>query len=279
MKKLLILILATISFSLQAQTWLEEPAHSDTTATYVTVRMTHEGTPFRSFTYCYDSDKRISLWVAYPLNANLIGTGSRGDGWLPSPDIPLEKQAILYKGFRPGHYDLIRYDRGHQIPSADRLTPEANAQTFIFPNATPQEHDFNSGIWTDLEKLVRTWAKRSDTLYVVTGVVPGTKTVKDNEGNDVNVPFAYYKTVLRKNTDKYGRLHWSACAVLLLHSDNHEGTWPENLQFLKERSFPVDELEKITGQTYFPLAEKFIGKDEWNRLRTTPPDQEPWWWK
>lgn len=268
-------LLLLIGLSLSAQVYLEEPARKAGQGPYITVTTTVDGTPVRSFTYRYDTGKRISLWVAYPLNTGLIGTGSRGDGWTPSPDISERQQAVLYKGFQYGS----GYDRGHQIPSADRLRPEANAQTFVFTNATPQNHDFNAGIWADLEKLVRTWAKRSDTLYVVTGVVPGTKTINDNAGHPVNIPFAYYKTVLRKNTDRYGKVHWSTCSVMLLHSDIREGTWPENLLFFKENSLSLAELEKITGETYFPLAEKIIGSADWQAMKRTEPSGRAWWWK
>ena len=175
-----------------AQGFMETPAKTDDgSSLYVTTYMEQDGQSLRSFTLRYDPDRRISLWVAYPLNAGLIGTGSRGDGWAPDPGLPESIQPVLYKGFRYGS----GYDRGHQIPSADRLDAKANAQTFTFTNATPQLHDFNGGIWAELEKVVRTWAKRSDTLYVVTGVIPGNKTIPDNVGNDVNIPSAYYKAV------------------------------------------------------------------------------------
>lgn len=95
----------------------------------------------RSFTCLYDSGLRISLWVAYPLNAGLIGQGSRGDGWHPADGLREDLQPVLYKGFAYGS----GYDRGHQIPSADRLWPKDNDNTFTFINATPQLHDFNGG--------------------------------------------------------------------------------------------------------------------------------------
>ncbi len=79
----------------------------------------------------YDKSDRIAYWVAYPHNQMYIGSASRTDAWQPDPDFAAADQAYLYNG-------ITGYDRGHQIPSADRTcTTEANTQTFYFTNMTP----------------------------------------------------------------------------------------------------------------------------------------------
>lgn len=273
----ILLLLAFLAFAPFAygQTYLEEPAHAPGDDTYVTVYAPLAGSSMRSFSYRYDKEKRVSLWVAYPLNTALIGTGTRSQDWLPDQAIPQRDQAILYKGFAYGS----GYDRGHQIPSADRLTNIANQQTFIFTNATPQLHDFNGGIWAELEKLVRTWAKRSDTLYVVTGIIPGDKTIDDNVGNPVTIPSAYYKAVLRLSRDKRGTPHWSACAVLLPHEAVEVKTWQQNLAFFKEHSLSLCELERLTGEVFYPNAASAVGKTQLHEMKNTRPADTPWWWK
>lgn len=274
MKKLLVLIFLILPLSLAAQKYLEVPAiNNDSGCVYKTTYMEHNGQSVRSFTYKFDTEKRISLWVAYPLNSGLIGTGSRGDGWLPDPLLDESQQAILYKGFKYGS----DYDRGHQIPSADRLNPDANTQTFRFTNATPQLHDFNGGIWAELEKLVRTWAKRSDTLFVVTGCIPGERTISDNVGNHVNIPSAYYKVLLRRSTLKNGVVHWSMCAILLPHQSVPVKTWQENIAFFKENSLTVSELEHLTGETFFPLLDRLIPKARIAEMKSSSTDT--WWWR
>ena len=284
MRKALVLILSavlTASLSLHGQEshYIEEPAHGATQdgIHYVTTfaLIGESDAPVRSFTYKYDTSRRIALWVAYPLNASLIGTGSRGEGWAPDPAVPEDRQAILYKGFRYGS----SYDTGHQIPSADRLDPDANAQTCRFTNATPQLHDFNGGIWAELEKVVRTWAKRSDTLYVVTGCIPGEETIEDNAGENVTIPSAYYKAVLRLNRDKRGTPHWSACAVLLPHEVVEVKTWQQNLAFFKEHSLSLCELERLTGEVFYPNAASVVGKTQLLEMKNTSPADTPWWWK
>ena len=274
---ILIFLLATLTAS--AQGWLELPASTHPSRPSIcivsTQNMVKDGVSIRSHTYRYDPTLRISRWVAYPLNAGLIGEGSRGDGWHPYGDIPERLQPVLYKGFKYGS----GYDRGHQIPSADRLDRDINYETFAFTNATPQRHAFNEGVWADLERLVRTWAKRSDTLYVVTGAVPGSESIDDNAGNKVNIPKAYYKAVLRQNTDRTGRLHWSMCAVLLPHSaeSHQEYNWPQKLAYLETFAVSVEELEKAAGEVFFPNLEAVVGKGVYKALKEGKP--EKWFFK
>jgi len=268
-----LLLLFLLLTPLSAQRYIEEPSHQGPSVHYVTTTMSVPGYTGRSYTLCYDPSLRIARWVAYPLNKTLIGEGRRGEDWLPEPTLPEETQAILYRSFGNG------YDRGHQIPSADRLEADANAQTFRFTNATPQLHGFNGGIWAELEKVVRTWAKRSDTLYVVTGAVKGKNYANDNAGNPVNIPSAYYKTVLRRNTDKAGRVRWSACSVILIHEDTPVGTWKDNLVYFKENSLSVQDLEEITGESFFPRLKEVLGETEYRRLIDEHPKDNTWWWK
>lgn len=268
-------ILTALSFSAKGQNYMEIPLKNDTNAIYNTVYTTIDGNQMRSFTYKYDPQLKVSLWVAYPLNSKLIGTGSRGEEWEPDPMVDSSLQPVLYKGFAYGS----GYDRGHQIPSADRLNSDANKQTFTFINATPQLHDFNGGVWAELEKRVRTWAKHSDTLYVVTGVIPGKEYIKDNIGQPVNIPSAYYKVFLRRYTSKYGSVVWSTNAILMPHEIFRVGTWQENAKLFQLHSMSISELEGITGEIYFPGLKTILGKENAKKLKAQSPISDKWWWK
>lgn len=271
-------IAALLSVPAFSQGWLELPASGRNPGRGRVVLkqdMVRDGAPVRSHTYYYDPSLRVSLWVAYPLNAGLIGSGSRGEGWHPSALLDERLQPNLRKGFAFGS----GYDRGHQIPSADRLDRDINYETFVYINATPQRHAFNEGVWTDLERLVRTWAKRSDTLYVVTGIIPGKESVPDNDGHAVNIPEAYYKAVLRRDTDRSGRLHWSMCAVLIPHSSPSHGEWtvPQRNAYLQTFSLTVAELERAAGETFFPELARLVGREKVRMMKETPPD--PWYFR
>ena len=70
------------------------------------------------------------------------------------------------------NYKGSGYDRGHLCPAGDRrFSEEAYNETFFTSNVSPQDKEFNAGIWNRLEQQVRRWCKRYDDLYIVTGGV------------------------------------------------------------------------------------------------------------
>jgi DNA/RNA endonuclease G (NUC1) len=73
----------------------------------------------------------------------------------------------------PDDYDKSGYAIGHQAPSADFSGREQFMRdTFFLSNAVPQEGiGFNTGVWSGLERLVRTLAEQRSPLFVITGPV------------------------------------------------------------------------------------------------------------
>ena len=234
--------------------WVELPERKEN-ASYQYV--THYGPlndnkTVRNYSLCFDKTKKAALWVAYPLhNAYITGSGGRTDAWAFDPIIlPTSYQADCTTGSYKGSYD-----RGHQLPSADRLaTNELNAQTFYMSNMTPQLNRLNQDMWANLETKVRN-NKCSDTLYVVTGAYfgSGTETTKDGAGNTVPIPTNYYKVLLRTKSGSTGKAIKDCSDSELISI----GFWVEQKSYGKiqpPRSIctSVADIEAKTGFTFFP---------------------------
>ena len=228
--------------------WLELPATSaDDDFSFFSHDCTLNGNKMRNYAYYWDFDNRVSLWVAYPLCSVYMGSSGRSDAWGYDPLMP----AALQQDVSGGYQGSGRYDRGHQLPSADRTANYSlNATTFYGVNMTPQNNTLNTGVWSTLESKVRDWSKQSDTLYVVTGCVltttsdPTLQTTNDNEGKAVAIPKAYYKVLLKY---KAGEANGGYSAI---------GFWMENRAYGAtglSRSFArsVDEIETLTGIDFF----------------------------
>ena len=221
----------------------------------------------RNWSFYYDYDSYLSTWVAYPLNNGLRGSGSRTDMWGYDPLLPSDwQQAIVNGAYGTGH------TRGHQLPSADRLTYAANVSTFYATNMTPQDYDFNCGIWAKLEEKVRSCASSSDTLYVVTGCVvnDGSATIRDRMGHPVRVPSGYFKALLRYYPASSTGDTYTACGYYFPHVSS----------IAKDRfgdyAMSIDELEKKTGIEFFVnLAEK-VGAENARKIKSQEPSS---WWK
>ena len=253
----------------------------------------------RNYSFLWDYDNLVAPWVAYPLCKWNIGSSvKRTDYWDIDPLLPKDKQPYvgeiirydngkvkqISKGFRNGNVPLTNGNyiaRGHQIPSADRLSSfSANSMTFYGTNMTPQiQNGFNGDIWAVLEGKVRSWANRSDTLYVVTGCVidyPDESSIRyaeDYTGKKITVPTAYYKVVLRymKNST-VGYSGYSACAVWL----DHKVYSTKNID--SKYSMSVKDLEKKVGMDFFVNLPAVVGEEMAAKIESEDPSKVSWWW-
>ena len=249
----------------EVKPWLEMPAVKDEEGkAFFSHNMTWNSQVVRNYSFWYDLSDRVALWVAYPLYKGMLSGVKRTDKWEYDPLVPKRYQGVVYSSY-------AGYDRGHQLPSADRLcNVAANEQTFYFTNITPQNADLNQGLWEQLEAQVRGQVNTCDTLYVVTGCVlttesdPTPQYVKDNNGNDVAIPKAYYKVLLRY---KAGEATGGYSAI---------GFWMENKRYGNtslSRTFArtVDEIETLTGVDFFVNL-----KDEYEKEVEAKYDASAW---
>lgn len=253
-----------------ASAWAEIPAYKENPAyQYVTHYTNLNGTSVRNYSMCYDKSHKAALWVAYPLHKCYLGSLDRTDEWIYNPEIENEYQIFVKRAYK----EYPTYDRGHQIPSADRTsTREMNAQTFYFTNQTPQiGQKLNQGIWQKLEEVIRKNYTCSDTLYVVTGAYFAHSNTKatDNNKVKVDVPTHYFKVLLRTKSGMSGK--WvNHCKASELQAI---GFWLENkayneTQVTKSHCKKVSEIEQLTGFTFFPDIPAEVKNDfnaiDWN---------------
>lgn len=237
--------------------YMELPAvFEESACAFITHEMSYASYDSRNFSIFYDAANMLSRWVAYPLNINLIGTGTRSDMWnIWDPKVPREYQPSTQFGWGFGN----DWSRGHQLPSADRLRSGINEMTFYPTNMTIQDSRHNSGIWSTLEGKVRTWASGCDTLYVVTGVVPSSSTFRtDKEGHYVNVPDAYWKALLMCDFSSAENGTITDCSTIAFYIDHYDfdGT-------LSSFAMSVSELEDILNMDFFiNLPEKWAAVEK-----------------
>jgi DNA/RNA endonuclease G (NUC1) len=201
----------------------------------------------RNYTMFYDTSMKLAYWVAYPLHENYIGSTSRTEEWAYDPLILSGYQANLFGG-------ISGYDRGHQLPSADRTYNVAeNYTTFYFSNMTAQNSVLNQGIWVDLENQIRTWTKNCDTMYVVTGAMIKTSTdnsvsyVLDKVGAKFALPKYYFKALAQKRGSNYYTIAYK------INNAN-----PGSSATFTSFQMNVSQLEKETGFTFFPALSETI---------------------
>ena len=240
------------------------PARSDKGTFYTHNDLQLNGKTVRNWSFLWDAGNKVSLWVAYPLYASIIGSGDRSDAWGFDPLLSTSAQPDVTTTYTGS----ATYARGHQLPSADRLCSyEANVSTFYSTNMTPQCHDFNNNLWAQLESQVRYWARGCDTLYVVTGcIVDGSdRYTTDRSYNQmrITVPTHYYKALLRLKSGSY-----TSCAYIYDHFAYLDGTLSADT-FDAEDRVSVAEVESRTGMTFFANLSAKVGESQAQLIKAT----------
>jgi endonuclease G len=197
----------------------------------------HEG-----YSLSYSELHEQAEWVAYELKKSHLSNSN-----FKRPYFEIDK-AVKTGAASWRNYKNSGYDRGHLCPAGDRnYSQVAHDETFLTSNISPQDHDFNSGIWNTLEQKTRYWASKYDGVFVVTGgILKGNlKTIGEE---NVAVPNAFYKIILDNNTGKTKMI-----AFLMPHKNSDLP--------LYEFVVSVDSIETLTGIDFFPELDDSIEND------------------
>ncbi|NNK10655.1 MAG: DNA/RNA non-specific endonuclease [Flavobacteriaceae bacterium] len=180
----------------------------------------------------YSEEHEQAEWVAYALLRSHLTKDDRKRPYF------IEDPKVRSSSADWRNYKNSGYDRGHLCPAGDRRFSEsAYNETFYTSNITPMERDFNAGIWNSLEIQVREWAKRYDSLWVITGGVL-TEDLPGIGYESVSVPEAFYKIILRGTADRP-----EVIAFLIPHTASSGA--------LDQFRVSVDSIEKLSKLNFF----------------------------
>jgi endonuclease G len=182
------------------------------------------------YTLSYSEKHEQAEWVAYALKKTNLSRNQFKRPYFISDENVTTKSADWR------NYKKSGFDKGHLCPAADmKFSKVAHDATFLTSNISPQNHDFNSGIWNRLEQKTRYWANKYNGVFVVTGGVL-THTTKTIGYEHVTVPNYFYKILFDDNADKM-------IAFLIPHHDSSEPLY----NFIVS----VDKIETLTGIDFF----------------------------
>mgnify|MGYP001115739029 FL=1 len=188
----------------------------------------------RGYSLSYSERHEQAEWVAYSLDkSDIVSVDRKRPFFIEDPKVKTTSASWR-------NYKKSGYDRGHLCPAGDRKkTEESYNETFYTSNISPQKHDFNAGIWNNLEQKTRYWAKKYDHLYVVTdGILENN--LKTIGSENVTVPKAFYKILL-----DYTAPEIKAIAFLLPHQESKKP--------LYDFVVSIDELEEKQVLIFFPI--------------------------
>ena len=193
----------------------------------------------KGYSLSYVEKYEQAEWVAYELKKEHL---SKNEFKRPYFEIDnaVKTDAASWKNYKGSGYD-----KGHLCPAGDRrYSKEAFDETFLTSNISPQEHNFNAGLWNRIEQKTRYWASRYNGVFVVTGAVLNGQMETIGE-EDVAVPNQFYKIIL-----DYNRGQPKVIAFLTPHEASNVPIY----KFVVS----VDEVEALTGIDFFPELDDVI---------------------
>lgn len=203
----------------------------------------------------YCEDKKNPIWVAYRLYS--IDHKKR----LPRPkDFFIDYRTS--SKVNPKEFSRTGYDRGHLAPSyiiGLRFGRNAQLETFLMSNISPQRPELNRKIWTKLENLEDIYANKFKEVWVFTG--PIFDDYKEFLPTGIEIPDAFYKIFIDVD-EQTSNVRFLSFIV----PQNVKGN--ENIiQFLTS----IDEIENKTKLDFFaPFSdiienefEAFVAKELW----------------
>ena len=205
------------------------------------------------YTLSFNDEHKVANWVAYELTRDeVLGAGSREDSFKVDPAVKNGSATLK-------DYKKSGYDRGHLAPAADfKWSEDAMSDTFFMSNMTPQDPNFNRGIWSDLEAVVRTMAYENESVYVVTGPVLTDGPYETIGDSKVTVPKRFYKVIL-----DYTDPDIKAIGFVLPNEGSD--------QPLQSYAMSVRDVEEITGINFFYLL-----PDDIEEMLETTFDTSKW---
>ena len=191
-----------------------------------------------------------SLAIAQQDNDNL----TRLDNFREDLRVPEMFRATL------ADYKKSGFDRGHFVPSQNRLSSEAiNSETFLLSNMSPQHANLNRKVWLNLEKAIRELASRPEIVevYTICGPLFQVGDPIDVIGkNKVVVPDLYFKSVLAETAKP--RSSREQIRIWTFVIKNQKTTKP-----LEKLLVPTEQVERQAG---LMLWDRLRGETS-NRLR------------
>lgn len=191
------------------------------------------------YSLSYNEKAEQAEWVAYELKKDYVKNSNFKRPYF------IEDPKVATQSADWRNYKKSGYDKGHLCPAADmEFNINAYNDTFFTSNISPQNHEFNSGIWNRLEQKIRFWAVKNDGLIVVTGgVLKGDLKAIGTE--EVLVPKYFYKIALSPSKGNYKMI-----AFLV---PNEKSSKP-----IFDYVVSVDKIESVTGIDFFPKLENSI---------------------
>lgn len=211
----------------------------------------------------YNKQRRTPNYVAWKLEASQIGSSGRSNNFAIDEELDRYLQQTTNKhAVDATDYKGSCYDRGHQVPSADRTDSITNnEQTFLMSNMIPQTAYLNRVIWEHLEQYSRDLVqKQGKKLFIVAGPIYDKAMGAIGPDSDIQVPSKNFKIIYMLDANQ-GPEHINAqtpSIVVIMPNILQNGS--------------TDLSDKI--ELCKPISVNTVDRRDWEKYKTTLSEVE-----
>ncbi len=230
----------------------------------------------KQYIISYNKMRRNPNWVAWKLEDKQLGKTARAATFPGDPDLRGYFSKQKDRAFKPveqSEYVGACFDRGHQIPSADRnADPADNMETFLMSNIVPQTPFLNRVLWEHLEQYTRQMVhNQKKKVYVIAGPIYDQDFGKIGPKADIQVPSKEFKiiVVLEANQTPADITAGTEIIAVVMPNTLEDGSRPpakgpcptfimpqlsiaNPVNDWEKYRTTVDEVQKLTGIQFFP---------------------------
>ncbi len=212
----------------------------------------------------YNKERRSPNWVAWKLESEQIGSSGRSNNFTMDMELEnyLEQSSAAKHAVDATDYKGSCYDRGHQIPSADRTDTQTNNEpTFLMSNMIPQTAYLNRVIWEHLEQYSRDLVqKQGKKLYIIAGPIYDQDFGKIGPQKDIPVPSKDFKVIFILEANQTAKDITATTPTIAVIMPN----------ILQDGSTPVSNAQGLCK----PLSVKTTDRTDWQKYKTTVTEIE-----
>lgn len=146
----------------------------------------------------YNSKHRLLNWAAWKIESTDLGHIGRTNSFAVDQDLENYLSKFSQHAVTPADYIDSCFDRGHQVPSADRDdSVDNNQMSFLMSNMIPQTAYLNRVIWEHLEQYTRDLIlNQGKKVYIVAGPIFDQDFGRMGTNNDIPVPSKDFKVIV-----------------------------------------------------------------------------------
>lgn len=218
----------------------------------------------KQYVVSYNRKNRAPNWAAWKLESTDMGRVGRTNVFLADDVLENYLSGLSEHVVQPTDYYGSCFDRGHQVPSADRNdTIENNQATFIMSNMLPQTAYLNRVVWQQFESFTRNLVvSQGKKIYVVTGPIYDEDFGMIGPEKNIRVPSKNFKIIFVLEANQTPSDIDSKTPTISVIMPN----------ILKSGKKPLEDLKELCTSSTHALAPPL--KDDWKKYQTTAEEIE-----